>query len=167
MKLKPRFSILFFIYLIFGAVFTGILIFIFAYRLGFQTEGNYRYFVESSINDTIVEIGELAPLDYAFAHGGKVETVKLKNNSENVLALYLESYENVDNILVGDNFIKNENSKTITIKSNKKSFDIVLRDLTVLREHNRKGETIKWIVIYLIIGVIMLFVPLNMNKKTY
>lgn len=165
MKLKPRFSALFFIYLIFGGVFTGILIFIFSYRLGFQTEENYRYFVENAINDTIVEIGELGPLDYAFAHGGMVETVKLKNNSERELALYLENYKHIDNIEAGDSFIKNENSKTITIKSNEKSFDIVLRNLTELREQKRKGETIKWIVIYLIIGVVMLFVPLKLNKK--
>lgn len=165
MKLKPKFGILFFIYLIFGGVFTGILIFIFAYRLGFQTEENYRYFVENAFNDTIAEIGELGPLDYAYLHGGMVETVKLKNNSEKELALYLDKYKHIDNILVGDSFIKNENSKTVTIKSNEQSFDIELRNLTEIREQKRKGETIKWIVIYLIIGAIILFVPLKLNKK--
>jgi len=167
MKLKPRFHILFFIYIFFGAVIFGLLCYIFAFKIGENTEINYKKVFENEINDTINNIGILSGKDYAYMHGGLIKTVELKHNKEIEFALYLESYENIDNIKVGDIILKERFSEKISIKSVEKNFEIKLRNIERMRNEKRQTEIFKWIFGYLIMGLVILFVPINISKNKH
>ncbi len=102
MKLKPRFHILFFIYIFLGGIFTGILIYIFSYRIGKETELNYIKIIETEIIDTIIDISDLPPKDFAYPHAGGIQNIELKKIKEFKIPLYLESYKNEKRIKIGE-----------------------------------------------------------------
>ena len=165
MKLKPRFHILFFIYIVFGGIFTGLLIYIFSYRIGEKTELNYRKIVEAEIRDTIINIADLPPKDFAYPHAGGIQYLELKKNKDLKIPLYLDSYQSEKKINIGDRIQKEKGSRIIQIYNTNKDFSIELRDLVELRKQKGKAEAIKWIIVYLIIGIIILFVPIQNNRK--
>ena len=165
MKLKPRFHILFFIYIFFGGIFTGLLIYIFSYRMGEKTELNYKKIVEAEIRDTIINIADLPTKDFAYPHAGGIQCLEIKRNKDLKIPLYLESYINEKKINIGDRIQKEKDSRIIQIYSTNKDFSIELRDLVKLRKQKGKTEAIKWIIVYLIIGTIILFVPIKTNKE--
>jgi len=164
MKLKPRFHILFFIYIFFGGIFVGLLIYIFSFRLGEKTELNYRKIVEAEIRDTIINIADLPTKDFAYPHAGGIQYLELKNKNLKI-PLYLKSYKNEKRINIGDRIQKEKDSRLIQIYNTNKDFSIELRDLVKLRRQKGKTEAIKWIIVYLIIGIVILFAPIKNNRK--
>lgn len=165
MKLKPRFNILFFIYIFFGGIFTILLIYIFSYSIGEKTELNYKKIVETEIRDTIINIADLRSKDFAYPHAGGIQYLEVKDIKDLKIPLYLESYKDVKKITVGDMIVKVKDTRTIQIYSANKNFEIELKNLTELRKQKIKEEAIKWIIIYLIIGTIILFVPIQTGRK--
>jgi len=164
MKFRPRVNTIFILWIVFGGLWCGFLFYIFAIASGKETEKNYSYVFASEIQDTIENIGELSMRDYAYAHGGTVKTIELRGNKEITFALYLESPENIEKIKIGNIISKENNSRIITIKSKEENFNIKLRDLKEVRKQERKPEAIKWILGYIIIGIILLFNPVDFNK---
>lgn len=164
MKYKPRFHILFYIYLLFGGIFLGILYYTLFFKLGEKTELNYINAFKAELHDTIVGISRLPSKDYAYFHSGVVNTIELKNDKDISIALYLDSYENENNISIGSCFIKEMNSNIVLIRSSTQEFKISLKNLTERRIQQQKIEAIKLIIIYLILGFIVMFIPL---KSTY
>jgi len=165
MKLKPRFHILFFIYIFFGGIFIGLLIYIFSYRIGKETELNYRKIIETEFIDTIINIGDLPTKDFAYPHSGGIRNLELKKIKDFKIPLYLESNKNENKINVGERISKEKDSRIIQIYSMNENFTIELKDLVELRKQKGKAEAIKWIIVYLIIGTIILFVPIQTNRK--
>jgi len=165
MKLKPRFHILFFIYIFFGGIFTGLLIYIFSYRIGEETVRNYEKIIETEIIDTIIDISDLPPNDFAYPHAGGIQNLELKKNRAFKIPLYLESYNNVKNIKIGEKISKEKGSRIIQIYGANGKFTIELKNLVELRKQKGKSEAIKWTIVYLIIGTIILFVPIQNNRK--
>jgi len=165
MKYKPRFHILFFIYIFFGGIIIGVLIYIFSFRIGNETELTYKKIVQTKIVDTIIGISDLQSKDFAYPHPGGVKELELKTIKDFDIPLYLESYNNENKIKVGDWISKEKGSRKIQVFSKNEKFTIELKDLVELRQQKGKSESIKWIVVYLIIGVIIMFVPLNTRKK--
>jgi len=165
MTLRPRLHILLFIYLFFGGIIIGLLAYVFSYKMGKQTELNYLKIVETEINDTIFSINNLPTKDFAYPHAGGIKKLELKNNAIQI-PLYLDSYENVNRIMVGEKISKEKNSRTITIYNEYSEFDIVLQDLIELRKEKGKTERLKWIIVYLVLGIIISFIPMQSNRQT-
>ena len=159
--MKPRFHILFFIYLIFGGAMIAIFAYIFSFRIGIEAEKDYLFIVENEINDTIALIEDLSPQDMAYPHAGGIKKIVFKNNQEIEVALYLESYDYLDNIKIGDCFMKEKNTRTATIKSLQNEYKIVFEDLSALRHKKGKRELIKWIALYVVLGIVFLYVRIK------
>jgi hypothetical protein len=164
MRLKPRFHTLFFIYLIFGGIIIALFIYAFSYRIGKETELNFLQIVNAEINDTILNIIELPPTDFAYPHAGGINYLELRKDKFKI-PLYLETYTNENKIHIGDQITKDRNSRTIEIYGEKGQFTIILENLVELRKQKGKSEGLKWITVYLIIGVIMLFVPIQSTNR--
>ena len=148
-----------------GGIFTGILIYIFSYRIGKETELNYIKIIETEIIDTIIDISDLPPKDFAYPHAGGIQNIELKKIKEFKIPLYLESYKNEKRIKIGELISKEKDSRIIEISNKDDKFTIELTNLVELRKQKGKAEAIKWIIVYLIIGTIILFVPIQTNRK--
>jgi len=161
MNYKPRFHALFYIYAIFGAVFIGMLYFIFTIKIGEKTENKYLHVINIEFKDTIGEVGVLSVADYAYMHSGEIKIIRLKTKHEVEFALYLESYNNENNIKPGDYIYKSRNSNIIRIKSNEEEFEIKLKDIREIRLYERKTEGIKWLLVYVLTGIVVALIPMK------